>query len=256
MEFIHVKQLNITYHKSPVWVPEGWSYEKRTADDYEFDYILSSNGGKMFTNGDTVTLAPGMFFMRSPGMEVQGFAQYTSWYLQFQTDSRLSFSCDFYNMNPEICTPLFRKLYDLHIQRPADYEYLVDYYMNTLLFHLYEEEKRLQDIRQKEHPLSAIYREMEKSWKKNLPLDYYVRLSGYSKSRFCHLFQEIYQISPIQFLHSLRLRNLCYKLIETDQSVKELMIEHGYVNEQSFFRTFKAYTGDTPGEYRKKHQLK
>lgn len=256
MELIHVKQLNLYHHQSsPAW-PHGHAYEKRITESYEFDYILSSDHGQIVTGSSVTDLQPGMFFVRTPGMTVQGFSHYSSWYLTFRTENCIAFPQYIYHLRPELCNPVFKKLYDLHIQRPSDYEYLIDYYMNSLLFLLYEEERHIQTLQKKEHSLDLVYEEMKNSWNRNLPLDYYVSLSGYSKSRFCHLFQELYQISPIQFLHHLRLQNLCYQLIETTIPVKELMIEHGYVNEQSFFRTFKAYTGETPAAYRRKHQLK
>lgn len=256
MNLIHCGHLNLVYHKSDSSLPYGYAYEKRTLQTYEFDYVLSSDQGVICTDGQATLLSPGMFFVRTPGMTVQGFTHYHSWYLTFETENAFSFSRPYYFLPTVLCNPIFQTLYDLHIQRPSDAAYLIDYYMNQLLFHLYQEELRLSSQEKPHKSLDWVRQNMENSWNKNLPLDYYVRLSGYSKSRFCHLFQELYQISPIQFLHRLRLQHLCYQLIETDSPVKELMIEHGFINEQSFFRAFKRYTGDTPMEYRRKHRMK
>lgn len=254
MELIHCRQVNLLFHQSASELASGSPYPERITEFYELDYILSSESGSIRTEGEESSLSRGMLFLRVPGMRVQGFARYSSWYLTFDAKEQLSFPRLFYHLPSELCTPIFQTLYDLHIQRPADCEYLMDYYINQLLFHLYQEEFHIRK-RSTSSSLEFVREMMESSWRQNLPLDYYVTLSGYSKSRFCHLFQELYQISPIHFLHKLRLQSLCYKLIETEAPVKELMIEHGFANEQSFFRAFRKFTGETPLGYRRKHRL-
>lgn len=256
MDLIHCKQLALTYHQKNPAFPVGYSYGERITTEYEFDYILSSNQGKMVTNGTSVDLIPGMFFVRPPGTAVEGILDYTSWYLRFQTENDFLLPFSYCTLSLKLCHPIFQQIYDLHVRQPKDYQYLIDYHMNTLLFHLYQEGNRPEAISDRDNPLAKIYEEMQLSWNKNYSLDYYVEMSGYSKSRFCHLFQQLYKTSPIQFLHELRLQNVCYQLIETDKPVKELMIENGYSNEQSFFRSFKSYTGETPLSYRQKHRFR
>lgn len=255
MELISITQINPVFHQSKLTNPAEHSYEQRMVTEYEFDYILSSDGGKMITNGKTINLSAGMFFIRTPGTIVKGIIPYSSWYVRFQTTDIFPFPTFCCNLSPELCHPIFQQIYDLHVQKPKDYEYQMNYHMNTLLFYLHQNELRRENLSLLSHPLTAIYEEMKHTWNKNFTLDYYAQKSGYSKSHFCHLFKEIYKVSPIQFLHKLRMQNICYQLIETERPIKELMIEHGYNNEQSFFRCFKAHTGDTPLAYRKKHRF-
>ena len=256
MELIHCSQLNLVYHQETPEGTEGKSIGQRVTDAYEFDYILTSHQGKMITEGETLDVIPGMFFVRSPGTKVEGINRYSSWYLQFQTEENLEIPCSLCILPANLCQPVFRRIYDLHVQQPVGYQYEIDYYMNTLLFYLYQEQNRQKQNEKKNHPLAGIREEIEQNWNKNYPLDHYVRMSGYSKSRFCHLFQELYSISPIQFMHEVRMQKLCYQLIETERPVKELMVEHGYKNEQSFYRLFKEHTGETPLSYRQKHRIR
>lgn len=255
MKIIHCSDTNLTLHQSKPALGTGHSYGERITSSYEFDFILQSNQGKLITEGHSLDLFPGMFFVRKPGTRVEGITSYSSWYMTFYTEDILDFQSTYYTLSPKLCHPIFQKIYDLHVQKPKDYLYQIEYLVNTLLYHLYENQTQKEQESLNPQQLSTVYEAMKKTWHKNLPLDYYVGLSGYSKSRFCHLFQELYHVPPVQFLHELRLQNICYQLIETDRPIKELMIEHGYSNEQSFFRTFKSHTGETPLSYRKKHRF-
>ena len=255
MNLIRCSQVNLAFHQSKLLGPGVHSYGERMVEEYEFDYILSSDSGKMITEGETVPLQPGMFFVRKPGTKVEGITHYSSWYVRFRTEDPFSLPVFYCHLPLSLCNPVFQKIYDLHLYQPKDYQYRIDYQMNTLLYYLYQETTFNNNTVPENHPLAKICKEMEHSWNKKHSLDYYVTLSGYSKSRFCHLFKEVYQISPIQFLQRQRLKNVCCRLIETDQSVKEIMIENGFRNEQSFFRAFKEYTGETPLDYRKKHRF-
>lgn len=255
MNLIRCHDLNLGYYRENCAENKGKSLGERVTTEYEFDYILSSDQGKMITEGKCADLVPGMFFVRKPGTRVEGIMRYSSWYLRFQTADQLEVPYDCCSLPLSLCQPIFRRIYDIHIQKPKDYQYEIDYHMNTLLFHLYQEWRRMEQTERRVHPLDEIRKEIEHNWDKNYPLEHYARLSGYSKSRFCHLFRELYKISPIQLQHEIRLQKLCYQLIETDRPVKELMIEHGYGNEQSFFRLFKEHTGETPLSYRQKHRF-
>ena len=254
MKLIHCEEISPVFYQSGSEYPVGTAFRERITITYEFDYIVLSDRGKIITEGEETNLVSGMFFVRKPGIKVQGIARYHSWYLRFQTEEELDFPFSYCIISPEVCLPIFQKIYNLHIQKNGDYGYCMDYYMNTLIFLLHQEWNQYREKNIQKHPIAEIHEIMEKNWRKNYPLDYYAELSGYSKSRFCHLFQNLYQCSPMHFLQELRLQNICYQLIETDRPVKELMIEHGYTNEQSFFRYFKAKTGETPLGYRQKHR--
>lgn len=256
MQLIHCKELNLVHHISDRELADGTPYTQRITEEYELDYILSSESGEMVTEGEREKLHAGMLFARIPGTVVQGIARYSSWYLRFQTDDPLVFPTQKCVLPLEQYRMVFQKIYDLHIRRPAEYEYQIDYYLNMLLFGLYREQEKMQKALSPEAPLVRARERMEETWNRNYTLEYYASFSGYSKSHFCRRFREAYGVSPMQYLYELRMQKLCYSLIETDRPVKELMIEHGYKNEQSFYRLFKEQTGETPLSYRRKHRIR
>lgn len=256
MQLIHCNNISIYYHDSKYSLKDNETYRERRTTSYELDYILSSNNGQIITNGISQSLKPGMLFYRTPGMIVKGTAHYSSWYVQYSTKdiieplSTISFFPLSHAMND-----FFKNLYDLYIQNTPNSSYFYDYYINQILYHLYNDTiHEVYDV-SLNVKLEQIKKKIESNWNKNLSLDSIVSMSGYSKSRFCHLFKELYQISPIIYLRNLRMQYACRALIETNLPIKEIMLNSGYTNEQTFFRYFKKYTGITPMNYRLAHRI-
>lgn len=72
-----------------------------------------------------------------------------------------------------------------------------------------------------------------------------------SESECGRCFQKILQQSPIEFLIRYRITCAYYMLASTDKTITEIAESCGFEDPSYFFRTFKKYTGMTPGEYRK-----
>ena len=167
MRLINCSKLNLCYHQEAAAECAGKSYGERITTEYEFDYILSSNHGKIITEGECVDLVPGMFFVRPLGTRVEGIMSYSSWYLRFKTEEQLNVVYSPCSLPKSLCDPIFRKIYDIHIQKTPDYQYEIDYYVNTLLFYLYHEWNSKRQNADKEHPLFGIREEIENTWNKN-----------------------------------------------------------------------------------------
>ncbi|MEK5418567.1 helix-turn-helix domain-containing protein [Paenibacillus sp. FSL L8-0708] len=58
-------------------------------------------------------------------------------------------------------------------------------------------------------------------------------------------------IGPLDYLQFVRVQKAKELLVETDNNVKDIMLEVGFVDNVSFIRVFKKYEGTTPGAYRK-----
>lgn len=256
MQLIHCNDLSIYYHDSKYGLKENETYGQRETTCYELDYILFSENGQIITNGLCHSLKPGMLFYRTPGMIVEGTAHYTSWYVKYSTDNILEplSSISFFPLS-HVINDLFKNIYDIYIKNATDASYLYDLNINQILYHLYND--TIHGVHDVSHniKLEQIKKKIESNWNKNLSLDSIVSMSGYSKSRFCHLFKELYQISPIIYLRNLRMQYACRALIETNLPIKEVMLNSGYTNEQTFFRYFKKFTGVTPMNYRLAHRF-
>ncbi len=73
---------------------------------------------------------------------------------------------------------------------------------------------------------------------------------GLSDSKLSSGFKQTYQMTPIEYITSLRMHRARYLLRTTRLTVKDIAIESGYYDISGFNRRFKAYSGMTPQQYR------
>jgi len=84
-----------------------------------------------------------------------------------------------------------------------------------------------------------------------LTLDELAAMTGYSKSRFSHLFAEAMGISPIQYQNDLRLNAARELLSSTNLTVADVARSCGFSDPLYFSRCFRKKYGVSPTEYRK-----
>lgn len=75
-------------------------------------------------------------------------------------------------------------------------------------------------------------------------------LLGFSQSRFCTLYKEIFGVSPKRDLQTIRIEQAKNLLICNEYTVNTVALMCGYTNRFHFMRIFKKETGKTPLEYR------
>lgn len=75
---------------------------------------------------------------------------------------------------------------------------------------------------------------------------------GINKYRLCREFQSAFGISPMQYLHQIRIRHAQKLLTVTSAKIHEVSEQVGYGNTNLFIKHFKAVSGCTPGAYRHK----
>lgn len=75
-----------------------------------------------------------------------------------------------------------------------------------------------------------------------------------NRYRVCREFKEYFQISPMQYLHKMRIQAAKSLLLETDVKIHEISYEVGYENTNHFIHHFKKMVGLTPMEYRNRLQ--
>lgn len=63
-------------------------------------------------------------------------------------------------------------------------------------------------------------------------------------------FQKFYKCSVGEYLRRLRLEFACQQISTSDASLSEIALTAGFFDQSHFARTFKTYTGFTPGQYR------
>lgn len=89
------------------------------------------------------------------------------------------------------------------------------------------------------------------NYNKNITLDGLAKISGYSKSRFSHLFSEITGTTPVKYQNEIRLRTAAQMLTDTENTISDIAYACGFSDALYFSRIFKRIYGVSATEYRK-----
>ena len=84
------------------------------------------------------------------------------------------------------------------------------------------------------------------------PVTAMVRLSGIAERTFKRRFRAATGMSPIEYVHALRLEEAKQRLESSDQSAETIAFEVGYEDAAFFRRLFRRHVQLTPTEYRKR----
>ena len=79
------------------------------------------------------------------------------------------------------------------------------------------------------------------------------KLSGVSEAHFFRRFRQATGSSPIDLLRRERINHARRRLLQSNDSVKEIAEQVGYNDPFFFSRDFKRYTGLAPTQYRRQH---
>ncbi len=74
-----------------------------------------------------------------------------------------------------------------------------------------------------------------------------------SMNQLHNLFRTYLQITPLTFIHNLRLQRAKEFLAATDLPIKDIAGKCGFENIETFYRAFRKVQNITPGDYRKSH---
>ena len=88
------------------------------------------------------------------------------------------------------------------------------------------------------------------NYDKSITVDELAHISGYSKSRFSHLFSASMNTTPIKYQTALRLDSAREMLTATNASIGEIAALCGFPDQLYFSRVFKKEFGISPSEYK------
>jgi AraC-like DNA-binding protein len=98
--------------------------------------------------------------------------------------------------------------------------------------------------------LASALRHMQKHFTESLRIEDIATKAGLSVYQFEQRVQRLFQMSPLQLLHKLRLDEATRLLRETDQSLADIAINTGWCDQSAFTRHFSRYAGMAPGKFR------
>ncbi|MDR0324980.1 MAG: helix-turn-helix transcriptional regulator [Oscillospiraceae bacterium] len=103
----------------------------------------------------------------------------------------------------------------------------------------------------KESPIFQSLELIESRLSEKLTVDSIARGVYFSKYHYQRLFREIVGDSVMEYVTKRKLTLAGRALLETGAPIIDIALEYGYDSREGFSRSFKAYMGVTPAEYRK-----
>lgn len=121
--------------------------------------------------------------------------------------------------------------------------------MVTKLSRLYEvpTKQTETDILSLANPAAYI----ERHFREDISVEKLSEMANMSTRHFRRIFHDIYGISPLKYINSLRIQQAAKLLVSTDLSMTEIAIQCGFSDANYFSTKFKEATGKSPMAFRK-----
>lgn len=98
--------------------------------------------------------------------------------------------------------------------------------------------------------LASALRLMKSRYTESLRIEDIATRAGLSVYQFEQRVRKLFQMSPLQLLHKLRLDEGTRLLSDTKMSLADIAIETGWCDQSAFTRHFSRYAGMSPGKFR------
>lgn len=129
--------------------------------------------------------------------------------------------------------------------------------LNSLTELLSIQIERIQNIdSDKKNFFKDVINYIEEHYFEDIDLANLADITNYSYDHFRHLFKEVYGISPKSYIINRRLDQAKVLLQQGGYTVTSIAQLCGFSNGNQFSKLFKKHTGLSPGDYRKKYQIK
>lgn len=102
---------------------------------------------------------------------------------------------------------------------------------------------------------ASVRRYIDEHYKENINLDMLAQISHVSKYYMVHAFTKTYDISPINYMISLRIQDAKQLLKNDDYSLSLISRLLGFSSPSYFSQSFKRQMGMSPQEYRRQSRL-
>lgn len=99
--------------------------------------------------------------------------------------------------------------------------------------------------------INTVFNHVKNNFREELTLDEIASMVSMTIPSFCRYFKKITNKTYIQFVNEYRLVHASKLLAEKPMSITEVCFECGFNNFSHFNKSFKAFTGQNPSEYRK-----
>jgi len=98
--------------------------------------------------------------------------------------------------------------------------------------------------------INVVFNHVKNNFKEEITLEEIANMTSMTIPSFCRYFKKITNKTFIQFVNEYRLVHASKLLAEKPMSITEVCFECGFNNFSHFNKSFKAFTGQNPSEYR------
>lgn len=236
--------------------------------DFQLLYIASGKAHFYFNDKETIVTAGNMVIYR-PG-ELQRYLYYAAdqtevFWVHFTGSeayellkkSGISEKQNLINTGTSIAfSNMFLGIIQELQHRNAEYEKMCAMYLEQLFILLHREATK-----DRSHKSEFLDSEMEKAkqyffenYNTEISIEDYAAKKGMSVSYFIRNFKQYYNLTPMQYILSVRITNAQTLLETTDYTVAEISNIIGYDNPLYFSRLFHKQNGISPREYRQERR--
>lgn len=211
---------------------------------YEGETLYYSNGKTYISNINNMVILP-------KGSSYEWKCTESGHYsiIEFESNTIYDEILYFPIKNSEKILKIFTELeYKRAIKKPMyELESMRDTYSIIMKLTQFSQKKYLPS--DKYQKISSAVDYIAKNYNKCIKNDELAVLTGLSTVYFRKLFTEIFGISPIAYLHELRIKKAKEMLKSDYSSITDIALSLGYTNIYDFSRDFKKHTGVSPSKY-------
>ncbi len=169
--------------------------------------------------------------------------------VEFLAESKHHDVISFYVSNPDELEKLYVKLEMGNRVRKLDFTMTAMSGVYKMLSLLIRSEEKNYTLSSKYRKIAASVDYIHRYYDRDLSNDLIAAESGVSTVYFRKIFTEYYGMSPIRYLHKLRIDKAKEMLRSEYGSVGAIASTLGYSSIQHFSKTFREYTGLSPKQY-------
>ncbi len=107
------------------------------------------------------------------------------------------------------------------------------------------------DFKQQDEKIREVLDYMDQHFAEELTISEIAEAAGISETHFRRVFRQVINMTPMDYLNMIRIRNACNLLLTTDLSVEMIAEQSGFLTPSTFNRNFKRYLNTTPLQWKK-----
>lgn len=260
MQFYHVKRGHPQYVMAPHWHKE-FEIIRVLSGDFR---VFLNNVEYRLQAGDILLVVGGSLHRGEPKRCTYECLVFDLSMLRRHNDAVQRFLAPLLNASAEIATPHYQgdravidALFETAQAQATGYELKVHSLLFGLLHQLYAEGCIVPSVKSaRTHQTETVAHLLdwiEKNFTEPISLEKLSEVSGLSAKYLCRVFKEYTSKTVVRYINELRINHACHEIASGKNST-QAAFDSGFNDLSYFCKTFKAYTGFTPTEYKKQNK--